>query len=73
LPFIFYYYNIYSLFVAVLLKAVKKLFQIVQEKKPKNANVKNANETKRIEKEYKRLQLELNKVKIHKFDYLQIF
>jgi hypothetical protein len=43
-------------------EAVKKLFQIVQEKKPKNnGNVKNASETKRLEKEYKRLQLELSK------------
>lgn len=40
---------------------MKKLFQIVQEKKPKSNNVKNQIETKRIEKEYKRLQLELNK------------
>ena len=42
-------------------EAVKKLFQIVQEKKPKNGNVKNVSETKRIEKEHKRLQLELSK------------
>jgi hypothetical protein len=49
-----------------IVKAVKKLFQIVQEKKPKNGdkNMKNASETKRFEKEYKRLQLELNKVYI---------
>ncbi len=33
----------------------------MQEKKPKNGNVKNATETKRLEKEYKRLQLELSK------------
>lgn len=45
----------------LILKAVKKLFQIVQEKKPKSNNVKNQIETKRLEKEYKRLQLELNK------------
>jgi hypothetical protein len=42
------------------MKAVKKLYQIVQEKKPKAT--KNATETKRLEKEYKRLQLELAKV-----------
>ena len=42
-------------------EAVKKLFQIVQEKKPKSGNVKNAGESKRIEKENKRLQLELSK------------
>lgn len=52
-------------------EAVKKLYQIVQEKKPKNGNVKNGNETKRLEKDLKRLQLELNKeresyAKMHK-------
>ena len=43
-------------------KAVKKLYQIVQEKKPKTGVMKNASETKRLEKEYKRLQMEVNKV-----------
>jgi len=43
-------------------EAVKKLYQIVQEKKPKTGVLKNASETKRLEKEHKRLQLELSKV-----------
>jgi len=47
----------------MLSKAVKKLFQIVQEKKPKSANTKNLSEAKRLEKEYKRLQLDLSKEK----------
>ncbi len=42
-------------------EAVKKLFQIVQEKKPKTGVLKNASETKRLEKEHKRLQMEVNK------------
>lgn len=42
-------------------EAVKKLFQIVQEKKNKSSGLKNGNESKRLEKEYKRLQLELSK------------
>lgn len=42
-------------------EAVKKLFQIVQEKKTKSSGIKNGNESKRLEKEYKRLQLELSK------------
>lgn len=42
-------------------EAVKKLYQIVQEKKPKTGVLKNASETKRLEKEHKRLQMEVNK------------
>ena len=42
-------------------EAVKKIYQLVQEK-PKGANTKNTSETKRLEKENKRLQLELNTV-----------
>ena len=38
------------------------MYQIVQEKKPKTGVLKNASETKRLEKEHKRLQLELSKV-----------
>ena len=34
----------------------------MQEKKPTTSGLKNANESKRLEKEYKRLQLELSKV-----------
>lgn len=42
-----------------LKKAVKKIFQIMQEKKPKQQNTKNTSESKRLEKENKRLQLEI--------------
>jgi large-conductance mechanosensitive channel len=58
-------------FVVALMKAVKKLYQIVQEKKPK-AIKNNTQETKRLEKEYKRLQLELAKVKKKKKDIIEI-
>jgi hypothetical protein len=43
------------------LKAVKKLFQVYQEKKPKNSSGKNEIEVKRLEKEKKSLQQELTK------------
>ena len=51
-------------------EAVKKIFQLMQEKPkgPSGSNGKSISETKRVEKENKRLQLELQKVK-----YFEIF
>lgn len=53
---------VYCIIWLISFQAVKKLYQIVQEKKPKTGVLKNASETKRLEKEHKRLQMEVNKV-----------